>query len=187
MKSAITKIPAVLIAVLIVCFALSACNIYIGGSYNTDDKTDVTEQTEIIEIEPVTVQPMTEPVTESEALDLKKYNGFICYAGESKEHKHHIDTKSGLTLYYASFNGGANQWSEKSFIVDLDSAKTDGNKLTATKITDSYGADQTSSFKELTFDFENDYVIVTVDRDENKLAGGAGQNLTDGDYVFRAP
>lgn len=187
MKSAITKLSAVIVTALIICTAFSACNIYIGtGGGNDKTEAPTVAQTSAPETVAET-EPKTEAPTEPEKLDLKKYDGYVYYLDNKKEHKNYLDTSSGLKLYYASYNGGADRWSEQYFTVDLDSAQISGSKLTAKKVTDSYGADKSASFKTLTFEFSDDYVVVFVDRDETKLAGGAGQNLEDGDYVFKAP
>ena len=185
MKSAVTKLSAVIMSALIACASFTACNIYIGTGGN--ESKDNIEAATVIETTAPETEAETEAPTEPEKLDLKKYDGYVCYLDKKKEHKNYLDTSSGLVLYYASYNGGSDKWSELYFTVDLDSAEISGNKLTATKVTDSYGADKSASFKTLTFEFSDDYAVVFVDRDETKLAGGAGQNLEDGDYVFKAP
>ena len=214
MKSVFTKILAALIAVVILCAALTACSSskvsddadpdFKGFNFSfsrggidhrgdsdpddPDDPTDAPDDPTEVPTDPPTDPPTVAPT--DAPVDLTKFDGYVCYTDSTRAHKHYLKiTSTEMRVYYASFNGGAGKWEERYFVIDLRTADLDSGILTPSKIMDDHNTDKTDTFNELWFMIGQNYAFISmdVDRDENKLAGGAQQNLEDGTYFFFAP
>ena len=211
MRSVFTRIAAALLAVITVCTALSACGRSSDDYYDpdfggfnfslsqsgrdrrdrviADDADDIEDTDDTDDRDDATTAPATEAPTE-ESIDLTRFDGYECYTDLTKTHRHYLKiTSTEMRIYYASFNGGRNEWEERYFVIDLTTSDLSDSILTPSKIMDDHNTDKTDSFKELWFLIGKDYTFISmdVDRDENKLAGGAQQNLEDGSYFFFAP
>ena len=96
--------------------------------------------------------------------------------------KYWLDTADGLKLHCWMISGDPTYY-EKVYTADLDKAAFRDGVLTIPELTDRQGFPM-RSLRELRLAFGKDKVTVTADVDEKLLAGGAGDNLLGGEYVF---
>lgn len=96
--------------------------------------------------------------------------------------KYWLDTADGLKLHCWMISGEA-AWYEEVYTADLSKAEFADGMLRLTALTDKYGFPM-RGLRELRFAFEEDTVTMTADVDSTQLAGGAGDNLLNGKYVF---
>lgn len=83
-------------------------------------------------------------------------------------------------VLHCYFRSGDPSFYESCFILDLDTAETDGGVYTFRNVTDMRGFDVSNRFERLAFDGGS--LTLSVKRDEKTLAGGAEDNILTGDY-----
>ena len=96
--------------------------------------------------------------------------------------KYWLDTADGLKLH-GWMTSGDPAWYEVVYTANLQKAEFADGVLRLTELTDRYGF-PLRALRELRFAFEKDRVTMTADVDDKLLAGGAGDNLLGGEYVF---
>ena len=115
--------------------------------------------------------------------DYEAYDGYAYYQANG-DLKYSLDTKDGLKMH-CFFQEGSPEYIEEIYTIDLMTADTQDNVLTVHNVTDGSGNDISSQFKSLTYTFEEDQVIMNVQRDEYTLAGGESSSVMSGEYVFK--
>lgn len=75
---------------------------------------------------------------------------------------------------------------ESWFVLELSSAKIDGNTVAFRRVFDSHGLEHSDWFTKLLFRFEEDGAVMEVERDNSTLAGGAEDNILSGVYRMEA-
>lgn len=73
---------------------------------------------------------------------------------------------------------------EDAYDLNLETADIHGNSYTVYNVTDSYGADVSYRFFSIQFMFEEDRVVMTVNADPTKYAGGEGDYIPSGTYIL---
>ena len=96
--------------------------------------------------------------------------------------KYWLDTKDGLKLHCWMISGDP-AWYEVVYTAELKKAEFADGVLRVRELTDRFGF-PLRALRELRFAFGKDKVTMTADVDEKLLAGGAGDNLLGGEYVF---
>jgi len=114
-----------------------------------------------------------------------KYDGYA-YCLDNGDVKYRLATKDGFSMH-CFFQSDSPEYTEVVYKMDLDSAVRTGDTLTIKKIRDENGNDISDKYKKLTYTFGDGKVIMKVECDESKLAGGGGDNILSGKYVFTAP
>ena len=107
-------------------------------------------------------------------------DGYACVQNDGV--KYWLDTKEGLKLHCWMISGDPDYY-EKVYTADLQNAEFSKGVLRLAQLLDGYGF-PLRGLKELRFAFSADAVTMTADVDETKLAGGAGDNLLNGEYRF---
>lgn len=115
--------------------------------------------------------------------DYEAYDGYAYYQANG-DLKYSLDTKAGLKMH-CFFQEGSPEYIEEIYTIDLMTADKQDNVLTVHNVTDGSGNDISSQFKSLTYTFEEDQVIMNVQRDESTLAGGESSSVMSGEYVFK--
>ena len=115
--------------------------------------------------------------------DYEAYDGYAYYQANG-DLKYSLDTKDGLKMH-CFFQEGSPEYIEEIYTIDLMTADKQDNMLTVHNVTDGSGNDISSQFKSLTYTFEEDQVIMNVQRDESTLAGGESSSVMSGEYVFK--
>lgn len=109
------------------------------------------------------------------------------YCQENGMPKYWLDFTGALTdnlVLHCWFRSGDPTFYEQCFILDLSTASMSGGGMKILKVYDQSGADVSDWFKNLTLQFYLDAAVMTVERDEKTLAGGAEDNIQDGTYVL---
>ena len=120
-----------------------------------------------------------------EEVHLEAYDGYTCVAKDTKT-KYTLHTKDGFALHCA-FPSEKTEQVYSLQVEDIKALTNTGSHDTSiqvVKVIDMYGTDITDSFKKLTFTFQPEKVLMQVERDEDKLAGGGANNLLSGEYVL---
>ena len=109
---------------------------------------------------------------------------FYEYYEESGMLKYWLDLDGDDIELHAMFRSGEPEFHEEVFTIDMDTAEIKGDTLTPGKIFNENGKDVSKWFKSITLtNVEGGYVL-TVERDEKTLAGGADDNILSGVYTF---
>ena len=87
-------------------------------------------------------------------------------------------------VLHCFFRSGDPTFYESCFQLDMKTAEITERGLEIYKIVDEYGFDHSNWFRSLVFQFYLDGAIMTADRDERTLAGGAEDNILTGTYVM---
>lgn len=119
---------------------------------------------------------------EKEEVHLETYDGYTYVASDTKT-KYTLHTNDGLALH-CTF---PSEKTEQVYSLEVEDARTLESQDTSVKVIkviDMYGTDLTDSFKEFTFTFQPEKVLMQVERNEDKLAGGGSNNLLSGEYVL---
>ena len=120
-----------------------------------------------------------------EELHLEAYDGYTYVAKDTKT-KYTLHIKDGFALHCTFPSEKAEQVYSLQ-VEDVSALTNTGFQDTSVhviKVTDMYGMDITDSFKKFTFTFQPEKVLMQVERDEDKLAGGGANNLLSGEYVL---
>ena len=97
--------------------------------------------------------------------------------------KYWLETTDGLKLHCWFISDEPSHY-EKVYTATMKKAMFADGTLHVSELLDAYGFPM-HGLRELTLSFAKDSVTMTVDVDESKLAGGAGDNLLSGSYVFK--
>ncbi len=93
-----------------------------------------------------------------------------------------LDTADGLKLHGWMISGDPTYY-ETFYTANLETAEFSDGSLRVVQLLDAHGF-PLQSVRELRFAFAEDGVTMSADVDESKLAGGAGDNILDGEYRF---
>ncbi len=126
----------------------------------------------------------TDPELPEEAAEDDLYPVYL-YREENGMPKYWLD----LTGLYADqpvlhcyFRSGDPTFYESVYVLDFDSAEIDGNTVLVYDIYDAWGNNVSDRFNWIELDFEGDYAVLDIGRNEKTLAGGAEDNLLTGVY-----
>ena len=108
------------------------------------------------------------------------YEGFGCYNGEGAL-KYYVEFSEEFRLH-CFFRSGDPQWYERVYTLYPDWEAPSAQELTLRAVKDEGGNDLSDSFKRLHVLFGEDTLILEVERDESRLAGGGDDNLLSGTY-----
>ena len=123
------------------------------------------------------------PADENAEVDLAGYDGYVYYDGERERYR--INTADGkLVLTNIKLFGPEQILTEDAYDLNLETADIHGNSYTVYNVTDSYGADVSYRFFSIQFMFEEDRVVMTVNADPTKYAGGEGDYIPSGTYIL---
>ena len=92
------------------------------------------------------------------------------------------DNRLALHCYFRS---GDPAFYERCYYLDLSSAANTENALEIYRVYDQNGIDCSDCFNSLTLQFYLDGAVMTVERDEKTLAGGAEDNVLTGSYAMK--
>ena len=132
--------------------------------------------------------PKTSATTPAEGSydDYMHYNGsaFLVNGGQLR---YWIEFRDNFELQCLFFNGdpasGGTYEEVYTLYPDLDNSPA--QELIIKSVANGQGTDITDSFRKFRFLFSsNDSVVMEVERDTTKLAGGGGSNLLDGSYTL---
>ena len=132
--------------------------------------------------------PKTSATTPAEGSydDYMHYNGsaFLVNGGQLR---YWIEFRDNFELHCLFFNGdpasGGTYEEVYTLYPDLDNSPA--QELIIKSVANGQGTDITDSFRKFRFLFSsNDSVVMEVERDTTKLAGGSGSNLLDGSYTL---
>ncbi len=112
--------------------------------------------------------------------------GFVYqYRQESGALKYWFDLDKKDIELHALFISGDPEPYETVFTLERASAVQEDDKtLRITRVTDAHGLDVSAWFKTLRLSATEDGIVMEVERDESTLAGGAGDNILTGRYLF---
>lgn len=119
-------------------------------------------------------------VDESASVNLASYDGYSYY--EDDHIKYRLDTADGKLSVTMWAMSGEPVYYERVFYADLSSADIRGNTYAVYNWTCGDGA-PTDYIDTITFYF-NDKVTMEVQSNSLKMAGGAGDNILTGTYIF---
>lgn len=109
------------------------------------------------------------------------------YCEENGMPKYWLDftgTISDNLVLHCWFRSGDPTYYEQCFVLDLSTAEVAEGGLQIRQVHNLQDADCSDWFKGLTLQFYLDAAVMTVERDEKTLAGGAEDNILDGTYVM---
>ena len=108
------------------------------------------------------------------------------YRQEKGALKYWLDLDGKDIALHALFVSGDPAPYEAVFTLERESAvQEEGGALRITRVLDVNGRDVSAWFKSLRLSAEEDGIVMEVERDESTLAGGAGDNILTGRYLFR--
>lgn len=123
-------------------------------------------------------------VDEDAEVDLVKYDGYVYHDG--KKEKYRINTSDAkLILTNFKLHGPEQIPVEDIYEMNLDTADISGNSYTIYNVTDPNGYDLSDRFFSIKFVFEEDRIMMIVDADPTKYAGGADDVIYSGTYEFK--
>lgn len=88
-------------------------------------------------------------------------------------------------VLHCYFRSGDPTFYESWFILDLETAAIEQDRVTFHNVYDSHGFDMSNWFRMLTIRQEGDNLVMSVSRDERTLAGGGEDNILTGEYVMK--
>lgn len=127
-----------------------------------------------------------EPTKQEEEKDSGLAAGYLYCKGDGMP-KYWLDLTGVLSDYpvlHCYFRSGDPTFYESWFVLDLTTAEMSGNTIQFYNVYDEYDFDHSNWFRQLTFQFYLDGAVMTVDRDESTLAGGAEDNILSGTYAM---
>ena len=127
-----------------------------------------------------------EPTKPQEERESGLAAGYL-YCREDGMPKYWLDLTGVLSdhpVLHCYFRSGDPTFYESWFILDLSTAEMSGNAIRFYNVYDEYDFDHSNWFRQLTFQFYLDGAVMTVDRDERTLAGGAEDNILTGTYAM---
>ena len=99
--------------------------------------------------------------------------------------KYWLDSNGEDVLLHAMFISGEPEYYEEVFTLDTETAQADGPyTVSYAKVLHQTGADVSNWFKSLTLSEVQGAILMNVRRDESTLAGGEGDNILTGVYLF---
>ncbi len=112
--------------------------------------------------------------------------GFVYQYRTENKLKYWLDLEQKDIELHALFVSGDPEPYETVFTLERASAvEEDDTTLHITRVTDAHGLDVSAWFRTLRLSATEDGIVMEVERDESTLAGGAGDNILTGSYLFR--
>lgn len=112
-----------------------------------------------------------------------KFSGYSYYDSTNSLKYYFEFTKDKMFLHCFFQSDSAKKY-EDVYNLDLNTAEDSTSYLKIKKVADGNGNDISDRFEMLDLIFEDEAVTMLVIADETRLAGGSGDNITTGTYVF---
>ena len=132
---------------------------------------------------------LAEPAVTPDAPEETVYSPGYLYTLPNGMPKYFVDfsgEEADDVVLHCWFRSGDPSFYSSAFVLHLDAAQqTAPDGALFPKITGAYDFDCSAWFKELRLAFDGDELVMTVERDESTLAGGAGDNILTGRYLFK--
>ena len=111
------------------------------------------------------------------------YDGYVNLTEDGRV-RFQLETRDGFKIR-CFFLRDAEDIAEEVYTVSLNRAVATEGAMMVRSIKDGNGREMGGKFEQRLFSFSDGEVIMKVRRDEKTLAGGEGDNITTGSYVFK--